>query len=139
MRFYTLIFGALLATSCASPPGKFKESDFIWEEKTIPENYQKVYRSLKNGFRTCAEPITWTIDSDIYHDEKRGEFHASRNNMLGTPQIFFGSIHIKSVKDDSTLIRAGVTHFHENSIWGNQGAPERAKWLSWAEGGNDCG
>lgn len=49
-----VVFLSILTVSCATPPGKLTEADFISKEIFLDIPVTKAYRQLREGFRYCG-------------------------------------------------------------------------------------
>ena len=134
MRYLILLLTTTLVfLGCATPPGQLKESDLIWQEKTIPANYQEVYRRVNNGFRRCGVGVP---EGNLFTDNKTGHFDVYIPQGLGLgggSSWVLGLIDIKSISSNSAKIKAGVLNRYENQ----QGAQGKL-WLRWASGDLTC-
>ena len=124
-------------SGCATPPGQLKESDLVWQERTIAANYQEVYRNVKDGFKTCGPN---SIDSELYTDIRKGHFDIY-HSTLAVPKSMsrtVGLIDITPKGDSNSLIKVGVNTYDENFPFVTKGVLHK-RWLRWAEGDLVCG
>jgi len=129
---FLLILAVYFLSGCATPPGQLKESDLVWQEKTIAANYQEVYRNIKEGFRTCAGVV---IESDLYTDKKTGHFDVY---LARGSDWVFGLIDLKSITEASTWVKVGVQNSYDSPAFAETGL-NRKLWLRWASGDLTCG
>jgi len=142
MRNLILIVAVALMFGCATPPGQLKESDFVWQEKTVAANYQEVYRNVNNGFRKCALGVP---QGSLYTDIKKGHFDVFHSGGLVKmrPEMTrtIGQIEIISKGEKSSFVKAGANTYDAASIWTYIGTVPKytEKWLRWASGDLTCG
>lgn len=130
------VFFLLIITSCVTPIGKFKESDFVWEEKVITANYQEVYRRILLGFRRCKVGVP---ESNLYQDIKEGRFDVYLDQAFvgGRSDITLGMIYVVYKTNDISIVKVGVRYIFDKPLFGEEGGKRRL-WLKWAAGNINC-
>jgi hypothetical protein len=126
--FFLLIF---LLAGCASVPGEFAESDFVWQSKNIPQKWTQVHKNLAKGFQMCGTSVL-----DCVPDPDVGEVlcYAYLPGAYGGRSAWVeGTIHIKAVSDKETLVKVGVVNKYDNPVFGTKGRT-RDLWLRMAQG-----
>lgn len=128
MRLVSILALASL-TGCATPAGKFTESDFVWSERSIPITLSAANYNLVKGFRSCSRvdvghedclraPDDSIVECDVYAGLA---FTGDRS------QIVIGRIEIKS-QGDSVLVRSG------KAIRMVTDTKVSKRWIDFAEG-----
>ena len=88
-----VIASICLLQACATPIGKFKESDMAWTKGTVDISYQQVYRNLQEGFRKCF-PMLF-VEGSLYPDINKAHFDIHLVNMFGSRTAWvFGVVDI---------------------------------------------
>lgn len=141
MKIISFILFLILFAGCNKPIGSYKPSDFISEEKIIYLNYKKIYRNVKNGFKNCV-PMSNRVDHDLDMDLKEANFDYIfvLTGFLGpTGSLkYVGKINIKSIDNNSSLVKVFINRSFENKPFGPKGHERRALWLKWANGNQTC-
>lgn len=119
----------LMLFGCATPPGKLRDSDYVWQEKRIQAPYQEVYKRLVLGFRSddYGDP-----DAHLFPDSKEGLFDVYLKSYKGSlnPWVV-GIIKLKADTDNTTVMRAGT---NEGNIYFRNTGWLRERWLKYADG-----
>jgi hypothetical protein len=136
LKLIPIILSLLILSSCATPAGKFKESDMAWTKMNLPLNYQAVYRNLNDGFRTCG-PSYFPV-GNLYTDINEGHFDIYLSDMFGgSSEWVYGRVSIKDIDGDSSAISIGVNNAYDNPLFGKKGGG-REMISQWAQGIYEC-
>lgn len=134
-KLAALLIPVILLSGCAATPvGKIPESDFVWQEKNTVTEYQKVYRNLVNGFKTCTHSA---IEPIIYTDTKEAHIDVYIRNVYSPTKFVLGVINVKALNDSSTNVRVGVQSIYDKPVFGEEGV-KRKKWMSFVDGNTNC-
>jgi len=66
----------LLIAGCASPPGSFSKSDFVWSKLKLNESYEDVYKRYIDASRLCRGMDYLRLVGYIHPETKGGYFDA---------------------------------------------------------------
>lgn len=103
-------------TGCATPIGIMTDSDFVWHDKVVNLPAEKVYRNMFAGFRACggvaAEPF---VDGDI------SQIVLYLRNVSSVTQFVFGTVKLKEIEKEKTLVRVGIQPKYDSPLFGEDG------------------
>lgn len=118
-------------SGCATPIKKLSTDDFYWQQKKISGNYQKVYRNILDGFRSCDQGVA---ESNLYTDIEEGQFDIYLPQLGGGRSVWvLGSIKVTSNGPDQTHVKAGA-----QKVYDRKNCHHCKLWLQWAEGNISC-
>lgn len=125
----------LFLSGCATPPGKFKDSDLTWSHVDISLNYQVVYRNVSEGFRRCGGKIA---EGNLYTDIREGQIDIYLKDVFGGRSSWvYGIVRVKFKEEQISNFSVGVNNPYDSPMLGKQGEG-RKTILSWANAKYDC-
>ena len=133
-----IVLIVLLLAACATPPGQVKESELVFEEKTLKKNYQLVYKNFLSGFEMCASESIFIPDPIGFPECAANLDSRDVQCVIYHTQIFgpradrvLGRFRITGTADGLTTVRGGYSPKYAKK-------ESLAFWMRFAEGNYQC-